>query len=147
MSNGLQTELKRRYMTSDQFATAGPVDEPASLTLAVDQTHVVQEKLELCADNLGSSNDVAKKRREEGANPLSADKSLANNERVQREVQECANDLHELTETLIDGIDQVKMQTRIALAESRHALENTEAALASAQKARSRRSCVRCGIA
>jgi diguanylate cyclase (GGDEF)-like protein len=121
-------------MTSDRNPTASPVNEPASLVLAVDQTHDVKEKLELCADNLGASNDVAKNRKAVGASSLSADKTLANNERVQREVQECANDLYELTETLIDGIAEVKSQARIALAESQNALANTEAALATAQE-------------
>jgi hypothetical protein len=41
----------------------------------MNQTHDVTEKLGLCADNLGSSNDVAKMRQAAGANPLSADKS------------------------------------------------------------------------
>jgi len=121
-------------MTSDRNPTASPVNEPASLVLAVDQTHDVKEKLELCADNLGSSNDVAKNRKALGASSLSADKTLANNERVQREVQECANDLYALTETLIDGIAEVKAQTRVALAESQDALAHTEAALVSAQE-------------
>ena len=73
-------------MTSDRNPTPSPVNEPASLELAVDQTQDVKEKLELCADNLGSSNEVAKKRKAVGASSLSADKTLANNERVQREV-------------------------------------------------------------
>ena len=120
-------------MTSDRYHTVSPADEPASLALAMNQTHDVTEKLGLCADNLGSSNDVAKMRQAVGANPLSADKSLANNQRVQREVQECAHDLHELTETLMDGIGEVKEQTRIALAESKNALASSEAALATAQ--------------
>jgi diguanylate cyclase len=112
-------------MTSDPKHTASPVNEPASLALAVDQTHEVKEKLELCADNLGSSNDVAKQRKAVGASSLSADKTLANNERVQREVQECANDLYALTETLIGGIAEVKEQARIALAESQGAHPST----------------------
>jgi diguanylate cyclase (GGDEF)-like protein len=99
----------------------------------MNQTHDVTEKLGLCADNLGSSNDVAKMRQAAGASALSADKSLANNQRVQREVQECAHDLHELTETLMDGIGEVKEQARIALAESKNALASSEAALAAAQ--------------
>jgi diguanylate cyclase len=121
-------------MTSDRNPTASPVNEPASLVLAVDQAHDVKEKLELCADNLGSSNDVAKSRKALGASSLSADKTLANNERVQREVQECANDLYAVTETLIGGIAEVKAQTRIALAESQNALAHTEAALVTAQE-------------
>jgi diguanylate cyclase (GGDEF)-like protein len=121
-------------MTSDRNPTANPVNEPASLELAVDQTQDVKEKLELCADNLGSSNEVAKKRKAVGASSLSADKTLANNERVQREVQECANDLYALTETLVDGIAEVKEQARIALAKSQNALAHTEAALLSAQE-------------
>lgn len=112
-------------MTSDRNHTASPESEPASLVLAVDQTHDVKEKLELCADNLGSSNDVAQKRRAVGASSLSADKSQANNERIQREVQECANDLSELTETLIYGIAEVKEQARNALAESQNAHRRT----------------------
>jgi len=121
-------------MTSDRNHIASPVNEPASLVLAVDQTHDVKEKLELCADNLGSSNDVAKQRKALGASSLSADKTLANNERVQREVQECANDLFALTETLIDGIAEVREQSRMALAESQDALAHAEAALVSAQE-------------
>jgi diguanylate cyclase (GGDEF)-like protein len=116
------------HMTTDRNPTASPVNEPASLVLAVDQTYGVKEKLELCADNLGSSNDVAKQRKAAGASSLSADKTQANNERVQREVQECANDLYALTETLIDGIAEVKAQTRIALTESQNALAQTGAA-------------------
>jgi diguanylate cyclase (GGDEF)-like protein len=99
----------------------------------MNQTHDVTEKIGLCADNLGSSNDVAKIRQAAGANPLSADKSLVNNQRVQREVQECAHDLHELAGTLMDGIGEVKEQTRIALAESKSALASAEAALATAR--------------
>ena len=85
------------------------------MELAVDQTQDVKEKLELCADNLGSSNEVAKKRKALGASSLSADKTLANNERVQREVQECANDLYALTETLIDGIAEYRPPAMFAL--------------------------------
>jgi diguanylate cyclase (GGDEF)-like protein len=122
-------------MTPDRNHTAGPVDESVSLALAsaMNQTYEIKEKLGLCADNLGSSNDVAEMRQAVGANPLSADKSLANNQRVQREVQECAHDLYELTETLMDGIGEVKEQTRIALAESKNALASSEAALVTAQ--------------
>jgi diguanylate cyclase (GGDEF)-like protein len=120
-------------MTSEQDQALGRADEPDSLALAINQTHDVTEKLGLCADNLGSSNDVAKVRQAAGANPLSADKSLANNQRVQRELQECAHDLHHLSATLMDGIGEVREQTRMALAESQSALASSEAALASAR--------------
>jgi hypothetical protein len=43
-------------------------------------------------------------------------------------MQECADDLHEVTETLADGIGEMKEQTKIALVESQNALANTEAA-------------------
>jgi diguanylate cyclase (GGDEF)-like protein len=125
-------------MTSDRIHAAPPppVDgrDSGALALALEQTHDVKEKVELCADSLGSSNDIAKKKIAEGANPLSARKSLANNERLQCEVQECADDLHEVTETFADGIDEMQEQTKIALAESQNALENTEAALATARE-------------
>jgi hypothetical protein len=54
---------------------------------------------------------MAKKKIAEGANPLSAHKSLANNERVHREVQECADDLHVITEILAEGIGEMKELT------------------------------------
>src|ERR1700678_3193624 len=120
-------------MTSDRYHTDSPPDELASLALAMNQTHDVTEKLGLCADNLGSSNDVAKMRQAAGASALSADKSLANNQRVQREVQECAHDLHELTETLMDGIGEVKEQTRNGVAEVENAMASSEVALPTAQ--------------
>jgi diguanylate cyclase (GGDEF)-like protein len=104
------------------------------MALALEQTHNVKEKVESCADNLGSSNDIAKKKIAEGTNPVSAHQSLADNEKVQCEVQECADDLHEVTETLADGIGQMQEQTKIALAESQNALANTEAALATARE-------------
>ena len=125
-------------MTSARIHAAPPppVDgrDSGALALALEQTHDVKEKVELCADSLGSSNDIAKKKIAEGANPLSARKSLANNERLQCEVQECADDLHEVTETFADGIDEMQEQTKIALAKSQNALENTEAALATARE-------------
>ena len=123
-------------MASDRNHTAPPppVDGSRALALALELTHDVKEKVELCADSLGSSNDIAKKKIAEGRNPLSAHKSLANNERVQCEVQECAEDLHEITEALADGIGEINEQTKIALAKSQNALANTEAALATAQE-------------
>jgi hypothetical protein len=71
-------------MTSDRNHTAPPlpVDGRGAMALALEQTHDVKEKVELCADSLGSSNDIAKKSIAEGTNPLSARESLANNERV-----------------------------------------------------------------
>ena len=104
------------------------------MALALEQTHDVKEKVELCADSLGSSNDIAKKKIAEGTNPMSARQSLEDNEKVQCEVQECADDLHEVTETLADGIGEMHEQTKIALAESQNALANTEAALATAKE-------------
>jgi diguanylate cyclase len=125
-------------MTSDRNHTAAPlpppVKGPVALALALEQTHDVKGKVELCADSLGSSNDIAKKTIAEGANPLSAHKSLANNERVQREVQECADDLHVITEILADGIGETKEQTKIALTKSHKALANAAAALVTAEE-------------
>jgi diguanylate cyclase (GGDEF)-like protein len=102
--------------------------------LALEQTHDVKEKVELCADSLGSSNDIAKKKLAEGANPLSAHKSLAFHERVHREVQECADDLHVITEILAEGIGEMKEQTKSALPKSHKALANIESALVTADE-------------
>ncbi|MBC7944160.1 MAG: GGDEF domain-containing protein [Burkholderiales bacterium] len=120
-------------MTLVQNHTAAPVAEPGALELALERSQGVKAKVEACADDLGSANDIVKKKIAEGATTLSAHKALVESETVESKVQECADDLHEVTETLAQGIDDLK-QTEIALIQSRKALAATEAALATAQE-------------
>jgi diguanylate cyclase (GGDEF)-like protein len=120
-------------MTRDRNHSAAAVDKADALAVALEQSQDVKAKVEACADELASANDIVKKKIAEGATTLSAHKALANTERAESKVQECADDLHEVTETLAQGIDDLK-QTEIALAKARDALADTEAALATAQE-------------
>lgn len=119
-------------MTSDRNRTAPPVAPPVSLDLALEQSHDVQAKVEACADDLSSANDIVKKKIAEGATTLPAQRALADSEMVESRVQECADDLQNVNEALAQGIDDLK-QSAIALTRSRKALADTEAALAIAQ--------------
>jgi diguanylate cyclase (GGDEF)-like protein len=119
-------------MTRARNHPAAPVDEPDALAVALEQSQDVQAKVEACADDLGSANDIVKKEIAEGATTLSAHKALANGERIESKVQECADELQQVNRTLAQGIEAVQ-RTEIALTRSRKALANTEAALATAQ--------------
>lgn len=120
-------------MTLDQKSTAAPLEKPAPLELALEQTQVVKAKVEAAAYDLASANDIVKKKIAEGATTLSAHKALSNSERVESKVQECVDDLDEVHETLAQGINDLK-ETEIALTKSREELADTEAALATAQQ-------------
>ena len=121
-------------MTLDRNQTAAPVAKPAALELVLEQSQEVKAKVEAVADDLAATNDLVKKNIAEGATTLSAPQALANSERVESNVQECADDLHEVNETLAQGLDDLK-QIEIALSKSREALADTEAALATAEEA------------
>jgi diguanylate cyclase (GGDEF)-like protein len=121
-------------MTIDRNHAGALVVGPVALGRALEQTHAVKARVESCADDLFSSNDIAKQKIADGAAPLAAIEVLANSERIHRIVQGCADDLHEVTETLAEGIGDTTNQTTIALAKSDKALAHTEAALATSQE-------------
>jgi len=120
-------------MTSDRNPTAAAVAAPVAVELALEKSQDVKAKVEACADDLASANDIVKKKIAEGATTMSAHTALANSERVESIVHECADDLHEVNETLTQGIDDLK-QIETDLIMSRNALADTEAALATAQE-------------
>ena len=121
-------------MISDRISAAAPAAEPVALALALEQSQEVKAKVEACAEDLGSDNDVVKKKIAEGVTTLSAHKILANNERVESKVQECADELHEVNETLSQGIEELK-HAEVALAESQDALAESQDALTESQDA------------
>lgn len=106
---------------------------PAALDLALEQSQEVKAKVEACADDLATANDIVKEKIAAGTTLLSAHKTLAASTTVESKVQECADDLHEVTETLAQGIEDLA-QTENALAESREILADTRLALANARK-------------
>jgi diguanylate cyclase (GGDEF)-like protein len=120
-------------MSSDRVEKTGPADSPDALDLALEKSHEVKAKVETCADDLASANEVVKEKIAGGTTLLSAHQALLDGTAVEGKVQECADDLHELTETLAQGIDDLA-QTEIALTESREILADTQAALAVSQE-------------
>jgi diguanylate cyclase (GGDEF)-like protein len=95
-------------------------DPPAALEQALEQSHDVKAKVEACA--------IA-----DGATTLPADKALQDSQVVEATVQECADDLDEVTATLARGIADIK-QVEVALTRSRAALVEAETALLTAQE-------------
>lgn len=91
-------------------------------------------KVEACADDLASANDVAKDRLAEGETTLSAAQVLQTGVAVEQAVQECADDLHLVTRNLAHGVDEVKAVEQV-LTQSRDALAESEAALAASRDA------------
>ncbi len=111
-------------------------DGLSSIKLAVVQTDNVKQKLETCALDLHSSNTLVKAAIAEGGSgsPPWARQSLESNEKAQLDVQECADDVHEVARTLTNGIGEMADQTRIALLETREALARSRADLENAQE-------------
>jgi len=120
-------------MTSDRVGKKGRADVPDALDLALEQSHEVKAKVETCADDLASANEIVKEQIAGGSTLLSAHETLLAGTTVESKVQECADDLNEVTETLAQGIDDLA-QTEIALTESRETLAETQAALVVSQR-------------
>ncbi len=115
-------------MTMDHADKAGRAEVSAALDLALEQSHGVKAKVESCADELATANDIMKDKIAGGTTVLSAHQTLAAGTTVESKVQECADDLQEVTETLAQGVEDLA-QTESALTESRAILAATQAAL------------------
>lgn len=109
--------------------------DPAQVALAaaLEMSHDVKAKVEACADELASANEVVKAKIADGVAMLAADEALADSEAVEAQVQECAADLQLVTESLAQGVDD-HQQVEAALTKSQEALAKSEAALASSQE-------------
>lgn len=120
-------------MNSDRVEKPGRADAADALDLALEQSHEVKAKVEAVADDLATANDIVKQKIAGGTTLLSAHKTLLAGTTVESQVQEVADDLHEVTETLAQGIDDLE-RTEVALTESREILADTQAALAISQE-------------
>jgi diguanylate cyclase (GGDEF)-like protein len=120
-------------MKPDRVEKTSRADAPDALDLALEQSHEVKAKVETCAEDLAAANEIVKEKIASGTTLLSAHQTLQAGTTVEGKVQECADDLHEVTETLAQGIDDLA-QTEIALTESRDLLADTQAALALSQE-------------
>lgn len=120
-------------MTSAPSTSATNGGTPGALELALARSNEVRDKVEECAGDLASKNDSIKEQISRGETTLPAHESLHEGEVVEAKVQECADDLQEVTETLAKGVEDLK-KVEVALASSRKALARTELSLADSQE-------------
>ena len=81
--------------------------------------------MEAVADGLASANDVAKDHIADGVTTLPAAQVLQSGLAVEQTVQECADDLQQVTRKLADGVDDVNAVEQV-LSRSREALAEPE---------------------
>ena len=104
-----------------------PTAAPDALELALDKSQEVKAKIEACAEDLSSTNELTKAEIADGTQLLSAHQVLLKDEAVERRVQECAEDLQDASEALAQGITDQKLTAQV--------LVETEAALELSQQA------------
>ncbi|MGL6110693.1 MAG: hypothetical protein ACRC2B_11415, partial [Rubrivivax sp.] len=121
-------------MTSTPTKPASPSLPLVALEAALEQSHDVKAKVEAVADDLASANDVAKDRIADGATTLPAAQVLQSGLAVEQTVQECADDLQQVTRNLAHGVDEVKAVEQ-DLSRSREELAESETALAASRDA------------
>ena len=63
-------------MTSDRVEKKGRGDAPDALDLALEQSHEVKAKVETCADDLATANEIVKEQIAGGTTVLSAHETL-----------------------------------------------------------------------
>lgn len=121
-------------MTSAQERAATATDESAPVKLALEQSLEVKAKIEECAEDISANNAAVQSKIAEGATTLSAPKALAEGRKVESKVQEVADELHKVTETLAQGVEELKL-LEVDLSTSRAALAESNAALAASTEA------------
>ncbi len=93
----------------------------------------MRDKVGQCAEDLASKNQSIKQQIAQGETSLPAQESLQESEVVEAKVQECADDLSQVTGTLAKGVKDLR-KVEVALASSRKALAQTESSLADSQE-------------
>lgn len=121
-------------MTKTPHESVPPAIPLDALEAALSQSHDVKAKVEAVADDLASANDVAKDRIAEGATTLPAAQVLDAGLAVEQTVQECADDLQQVTSNLAHGVDEVKAVEQV-LSQSREALAESQTALVASRDA------------
>lgn len=122
-------------MTSSSNVTlAAALEASAPVELALEQSQDVKAKVEECAEDISAANATVQSKIAQGETTLSAPKALAQGKKVEGKVQEVADDLHKVTETLAKGVEELK-QLEIHLIQSRSALAQSNAALAASTEA------------
>jgi diguanylate cyclase (GGDEF)-like protein len=107
--------------------------ESTALESALVQSQDVKVRVQACAADIGTTNNIVKQTLAEGETQVAADVALSNSERVEADVRGCADDLHGVNATLARGVAALE-HTEKALARSRTALAQTELELRDARK-------------
>ena len=110
------------------------VGDSTSLVGALEQSQSVRERVEACAEILGSAKSDVMQNLVKGAAETAVGLALTNMEQVEGEVQDCADDLHDVNSTLAQGVAEL-VRMEAALAVSQLALAASEAALLVSQDA------------
>lgn len=121
-------------MSSSATAATPDSVSQSALEAALDQSHDVKAKVEACAEDLASTNDLVKVRIAEGQTTLPATQALEDSTAVELKVKECADDLQRVTDNLTQSVDEVN-EVKQALLRSDDALVESDAALAAAREA------------
>lgn len=93
-------------------------EAPPALQRALVQSHEVKDKVEACADDLAGANEGILQQIAAGATTLAAAKQLEDGQSVEAKVQECVDDLHQVTDVLAQGVEDLK-RVEATLAASR----------------------------
>ena len=117
-------------MAHNQQKRANPAAPP--LVKALNQSEYVKEKVEECAQELSSVNEVLKHEITEHLPLEQVEQALQQSEEVEAKVQECADDLSLVNQALADEIKERKKLER-KLAESKSDLAETQAELSDTQ--------------
>ena len=104
----------------------------APLVKALNQSEQVKEKVQECAEELASVNEVLKHEITEHLPLEQVEEALHQSEEVEAKVQECADDLSLVNQTLAEEIRERKKLER-KLAESKTELADTQAELSDTQ--------------
>lgn len=108
-------------------------DSPAVLVKALNQSEQVKERVEQCAQELGTVNEVLKHEVSEHLPLEEVEEALQKSEEVEVKVQECADDLAQVNRALFYEIRQRKMLER-ELATGKSVLADTKAELSDTQE-------------
>ena len=121
-------------MNQHTTSPTAPIGDSTSLVGALEQSQSVKERVEACAEILGSAKSDVMQKLVKGAAETAVGLALTNMEHVEDEVQDCADDLHAVNNTLAQGVAEL-VRMEAALAVSQQALAVSEAALLVAQNA------------
>src|SRR5688572_22932802 len=119
-------------MNPDAIESPAALRRAPALVTALNQSEQVKDKVEECAQELSSVNNVLKQEANQHLSIAQVQQALHQSEEVEIKVQECADDLSVVNQALTEEIRERKKLERI-LAENKIELEDTQAELSDVQ--------------